>query len=112
MRPSSSALAIVARGLALRLLELSFPPDAAHALGISRVIADRLPRVFAPGATGEVSCQLPPSLAAAVRISVPVRDKKWYRALAEPRRKTHLGVGGFKLCARLFALCVLLKPRS
>ena len=30
MRPSSPSMAIVSRELALRLVELSFPPDAVH----------------------------------------------------------------------------------
>ena len=49
MRTTSSTIAIVARELALRLVELSFPPDAVHTPGISHVIADKLSRVHAPG---------------------------------------------------------------
>ena len=64
----------------LRLVGLSFPADAVHTPGISHVIADGLSRVFAPGSDGYVSCKLHPSLAAAVRTPVPLRNKVWYRA--------------------------------
>ncbi len=82
MRPSSPALAIVARELALRLVEMSFPPDAVHTPGVSHVIADRLSRVFSPAGDGVVSSSIHPSLASAVLTPVPLRDRSWYRALA------------------------------
>ena len=49
MRPGSANIAIIARELALRLVDLSFPPDAVHTPGVAHVIADRLSRVHAPG---------------------------------------------------------------
>jgi hypothetical protein len=81
MRPSSPTLAIVARELALRLVELSFPPDAVHTPGVSHVIADKLSRVFAPGGCGNVGPHLHPALQSAVLTHVPARDRRWYRAL-------------------------------
>ena len=52
MRPHSPEVAIIARGLALRLVDLSFPPGAMHTPGLSHVVADRLKRIYAPGGTG------------------------------------------------------------
>ena len=51
MRPdkNSPAMGIIARELALRLVELSSPPEAVHTPGVAHVIADRLSRVHAPG---------------------------------------------------------------
>ena len=46
MRPANATIAIVARELALRLADLSFPPDAMHTPGVAHVLADRLSRVF------------------------------------------------------------------
>ena len=40
--------------MAPRVVELSFPPDAIHIPGTSRVIADRLSRVYAPSGNGAV----------------------------------------------------------
>ena len=48
MRPSSPELAILARELALRLVELSFPPDAQHTPGVGHIFADKLLRLFSP----------------------------------------------------------------
>ena len=88
MRPGSSRIAIVARELALRLVELSFPPDALHTPGVAHVIADRLSRVFAPRSDSKqpevwngaaASCH--PALADATETPCPTRNKAWYKAL-------------------------------
>ena len=88
MRPGSSRIAIVARELALRLVELSFPPDALHTPGVAHVIADRLSRVHAPRADSKqpgewngatASCH--PALAAATETPTPTRNRAWYKAL-------------------------------
>ena len=44
MRPDkdSPAMGIIARELTLRLVELSFPPEALHTPGVAHVIADKL----------------------------------------------------------------------
>ena len=55
MRPSGPTMAIIARELALRLVELSFPPDATRTPGVAHVIADRL-------SGGESSCPAAPGL--------------------------------------------------
>ena len=52
MRPPSPELAIIARELALRLVELSFPPDAQHKSGAGHVFADALSRVYSPTGAG------------------------------------------------------------
>ena len=82
MRPSSPALAIVARELALRLIELSFPPEAVHTPGVAHVIADKLSHIHAPGGFGKASPRLHPALQLAVETPVPLRNRRWYRALA------------------------------
>ena len=42
MHTSSSTLAVIARELALRRVDLSFPPDAAHTAGVGHISADKL----------------------------------------------------------------------
>ena len=85
LRPSSAAQAIVARELALHLIEVSFPPEAVHTPGMSHVIADQLSRVNAPGGSQDAKMTLHPALASAVRTEVPARPRHWYRTLtAEP----------------------------
>ena len=80
MRPGSPAIAIVTRELALRVVELLFPPDAIHTPGISHVIADKLSRVFAPSGDGIVDETIHPAVANATRTKVPERTDNWYRA--------------------------------
>jgi hypothetical protein len=82
LRPSSTALAIVARELALHLVEVSFPPEAVHTPGVSHVIADKLSRVYAPGGSQVVSSCIHPALANAVHTQVPERPRSWYRTLS------------------------------
>ena len=89
MRPKTGAdgtpkLAIVARELALRLADLSFPPDAEHTPGVSHVFADMLSRVTAPLANeGQVDGILPddahPAMKHSARVEAPPRGSKWYR---------------------------------
>ena len=88
MRLGSSRIAIVARELALRFVELSFPPDALHTPGVAHVIADRLSRVFAPGGASKqpgewngatASCHV--ALVGATETPTPTRDRAWYKAL-------------------------------
>ena len=80
MRPANSQIAIVARELALRTIELSFPPDAIHTPGIAHVVADRLSRIHAPGGTGNCS-DVHPALAGATETQTPSRTTGWHRAL-------------------------------
>ena len=82
MRPATPSLAIVVRELALRLIELSFPPDAVHTPGVSHVIADTLSRIYAPKGDGCVGPHLHPALKDAVHTPVLVRRRSWYRALS------------------------------
>ena len=82
MRPANSKQAIIARELALRLVELSFPTDAVHTTGVARVVADMLSRVFAHR-RGRPSGQryTPGFKKLAVETSAPIRNAEWYRAL-------------------------------
>ena len=80
MRPGSPNITIIAREVALRLVELAFPPDAIHTPGIARVIADRLSRVHAPGGGGKVDATIHPALSNAKLTTAPTRDAAWYRA--------------------------------
>ena len=81
MRPANAKQAIIARELALRLVELSFPPDAVHTPGIAHVVADELSRVYAPKGTGVVYNKIHPALEHATETLAPTRNEAWHRAL-------------------------------
>lgn len=74
MRPASAKQAIIARELALRLVELSFPPDAVHTPGIAHIVADELSRVYAPKGTGIVDNKIYPALEHAKETPAPTRN--------------------------------------
>ena len=83
MRPSPSTihgrqLAVISRELALRLVNLSFPPDAAHTPGVGHIFADKLSRVFAPTGKGKVTQDLHHALATSQVVVTPVRDQSFY----------------------------------
>jgi hypothetical protein len=80
MRPKTRAHGIIVRELAMRLAELSFPPDALHTPGISHVVADALSRVFSPDGNGIVDASIHPSLSSATLSTPPERTSAWYRA--------------------------------
>ena len=87
MRLSSPRLAIVAREHALRLIELSFPPDAVHTPGVAHIVADRLSRVFAPGGEGRVNNQLHAALGDAEQTHALGRKDRCYRDYNGNRHK-------------------------
>ena len=78
----ASKLAIITRELALRLVDLSFPPDAEHTPGISHVFADMLSRVDAPAANrgldGILKLDAHPAMVTSTRVDTPPRDANWY----------------------------------
>ena len=74
MRPYSPEMAVIPRELALRLVDLSFSPDAMHTPGISHVIADRLARIYAPGDTGVIDDNIHPALATSTASETPSRN--------------------------------------
>lgn len=80
MRSHSPETAIIARGLALRLVDLSFPPDTMHTPGLSHVVADRLSRVYAPRGTGLSDNNIHPALATSTTSETPSRNARWYKA--------------------------------
>ena len=77
MKPASPTLAIVSRELALRFVELSFPPDAVHTSGMAHVIADNLSRVHVPGGSDEVNKNIHPALASVDEPMAPLRNLGW-----------------------------------
>ena len=80
MRPAlGSGMAIVARELALRLVDLSFPPDAEHVPGIAHILADKLSRVYSPTGTGVLTDDLHPALPQAMVATAPPRVASYYR---------------------------------
>ena len=84
MRPSPSTaharqLALISRELALHLVDLSFPPDAAHIPGVGHIFADALSRVFAPTGKGKITPDLHPALVTARVDEAPARDKSFHR---------------------------------
>ena len=80
MRPANPTIAIAARELALRLAELSFPPEAVHFLGVAHVLAGRLSGVFAPNGAGIIDKSSRPALEKLQLIEAPVRVLSWHRA--------------------------------
>ena len=80
MRPSSPKLAILARELAYRPVELSFPPDAVHTPGLAHVIADKLSRVHALGRNGRVKGDIHLAMAQAEETTSLVKNSAWHRA--------------------------------
>jgi hypothetical protein len=77
MRPGSPQIAIIAREIALKLVEFSFPPDAMHTPGIAHVLADELSRIHAPGGTGDVAQYRHRALTEAKLVTVPSRPPSW-----------------------------------
>ena len=78
-KKDSPELAIIARELALRLVDLSFPPDAEHTPGLGHVFADRLSRVFAPTGKGFITSDLHPAMATAQVAQAPARGPSFYK---------------------------------
>ena len=73
------ASALVAKEVALEYSDTSFEPRVfEHVPGISNVLADKLSRLFEPGA----GVQVPEELSAAMKAEVPTRTKKYYKILA------------------------------
>ena len=72
-------MVIIARELPLRLVELSFPPDAQHTPGVNHIIADKLSRVFARVLTPD----LHPAIITAQEAIAPERNSHFYR-ISEP----------------------------
>ena len=79
-RIPNATLAVVARELALRLVNLAFPPDAVHTPGVGHIIADRLSRTHAPDAPDCEPRHLHPALLHAKMDTAPTRSATWYRA--------------------------------
>ena len=78
-RVPNTTMAVVARELAMRLVHMSFPPDAVHTPGVGHTIADRLSRVYAPTTVqGEIR-HLHPALVHATEDKAPPRIAQWYR---------------------------------
>jgi hypothetical protein len=80
MRPGSPQIAIIAREIALHLVEFSFPPDAMHTPGIAHVLADELSRIHAPGGIGDVLQYSHRALSDAKLVTAPPRPASWYKA--------------------------------
>jgi len=90
MRPSAAhddqgsripnmTMAVIARELAMRLVHMSFPPDAVHTPGLGHIIADRLSRTFSPTVEPCELRFLHPALLHAAVDEAPLRLEHWYR---------------------------------
>ena len=79
MRPHSARHAIIARELALILIEAPFFPEVHHTPGVAHVVADELSRAYMPGRSGDDTVFTHPALAASMRTDCPPRDSSWYR---------------------------------
>ena len=80
MPPGSPQIAIIAREIALKLFEFSFPPDAMHTPGIAHVLADELSRIYAPGGVGDIAQFRHRALTDAKLVTPPDRPTTWYKA--------------------------------
>ena len=78
---------MIARELALHLVELSFPPDAEHVSGIGHKFADALSRVYAPTGMGILTDDLHPAMATARAVIAPVRGPSYYIIKTAPRAR-------------------------
>ena len=78
-RVPNTTMAVVARELAIRLVHMSFPPDAVHTPGVGHIIADRLSRAFSPTAEPCELRHLHPALLHAAEDTAPLRLAQWYR---------------------------------
>ena len=78
-RVPNMTMAGVARELAMRLVHVSFPPDAVHTPGVGHIIADRLFRAFSPTAEPCELRFLHPALLHAAEDEAPLRLEHWYR---------------------------------
>ena len=83
MRPGSPKIAIIAREIALKLVEFSFPPDALHTPGVAHILADELSRIHAPGGCGDVSLYRHRALSDAKLVTAPPRPRAWYKAYGD-----------------------------
>ena len=86
-KKDSPELAIVARELALHLVDLSFPPDAEHTPGLGHIFADKLSRVYAPTGNGALTPDLHPAMAYAQESIAPVRGTSYYKIPTKPRAR-------------------------
>ena len=86
-KANSPELAIIARELALHLVELSFPPDAEHVSGIGHKFADALSRVYAPTGMGILTDDLHPAMKNARAVVAPVRGPSYYIIRTAPRAR-------------------------
>ena len=78
-RVPNTTMAVVARELAMRLVHMSFPPDAVHTPGVGHLISDRLSRVFSPTSEPGELRHLHPALLHANEDRPPLRTTDWYR---------------------------------
>ena len=69
--------------MALRLVELSYPPDARHTPGVGHIFADALSRVYSPTGAGVLTPDLHPAIETAKEAIAPARDAQFYQ-LSEP----------------------------
>ena len=79
IRPHSARHAIIARELALVLIEAPFFPDVHHTPGVAHVVAEELSRAYMPGRSGDDTVFSHPALALSTRTDCPPRDSSWYR---------------------------------
>ena len=79
-RVPSTTMAVVARELAMRLINMSFPPDPVHTPGVGHVIADRPSRVHVPDGLECELQHLHPALLHATADTAPPRTAAWYNA--------------------------------
>ena len=78
MRPSTPQLAIIAREMALDIADSCYRPVCvSHIPGVANKFADMLSRA------GKDMC-IPPELVQAQRITPPIRNDAYFRALAPP----------------------------
>ncbi len=75
--------AIIARELALLLVDAAFPPEVVHTPGVAHKVDDHLSRVYSSSSEGNETISHP-ALLNSIRTVVPARPRAWYLTLDSP----------------------------
>ena len=83
MRPRTTALAIIAREMAVCLTRFSFLPAVYHTPGVSNVIPDLLSRISDPSKPDAIRVMDHPALKNSKYVIAPERTPEFYRVMLD-----------------------------